>query len=55
MPTDQSPKLKCVLCNLQLDVVDVYNSLPHPADSNSITPAKLTRMLQCSNNVAFNL
>ena len=42
----QSPKLKGALCNIPIDVVDVSNTLPHPADSNGIIIVKLKRKLQ---------
>ena len=55
MPKSQCPKLKGALWNLQLDVVDVYNTLPRPADSNDIIIAKLTRKLQYRNHIFLNL
>ena len=33
MPKGQSPKLKGVLCNVPIDVADICNILPRPADS----------------------
>ena len=41
MPNGQSPKLKAALCNIPIDVVDVSNTLPRPADSNGIIIVKL--------------
>ena len=46
MPKAQSPKLKVALCNTPIDVVDVCNTLPLPADSNGIIIVKLKRKLQ---------
>ena len=43
MPKCQSPKLKGALCNVPLDVVDICNILPRPADSNGIVITKLKR------------
>ena len=43
MPKCQSPKLKGASCNVPLDVVDICNILPRPADSNGIVITKLKR------------
>ena len=43
MPKGQSPKLKGALCNVLIDVVDICNTLPRPADSNGIVIIKLKR------------
>ena len=42
MPNGQSPKWKAALCNIPIDVVDVSNTLPRPADSNGIIIVKLS-------------
>ena len=42
-PKGQSPKLKGALCNIPIDVVDVCNTLPRPADSNGIIIVKLKK------------
>ena len=41
MPKSPSPKLKGVLCNVLIGVVDICNNLPPPADSNGIVIVKL--------------
>ena len=46
MPKGQSSKLKGALRNTFIDVVDVCNMLPRPADSNDIIIVKLKRKLQ---------
>ena len=38
--------MKGALCNIPIDVVDVCNTLPHPADSNGIVIVKLKKKLQ---------
>ena len=53
MPKGQSPKLKVALCNIPIDVVDVYNILPRQADSNGIIIVKLKRKLQYRGHVYF--
>ena len=45
MPKGQSPKLKGVLCNVPIDVADICNILPRPADSNGTVIIKLKRKL----------
>ena len=45
-----SPKLKGVLCDILIDVVDVYNTLPLPAEStgiNSKTEKKVIIKTSC--------
>ena len=45
-----SPKLKGVLCDIPIDVVDVYNMLPRPAEStgvNSKTEKKVIIKTSC--------
>ena len=49
----QTPKLKGALCNIPIDVVDVCNTLPRPADSNGIIKVKLKRKLQYRGHVYF--
>ena len=51
MPKGQSPKLKGALCNIPIDVVDVGNTLPRPADSNGIIIVKLKGKLQYRGHV----
>ena len=46
MPKGQSPKLKDALCHIPINLVDVCNTLPRPADSNGIVLVKLKRNLQ---------
>ena len=41
MPKGLPPKLKGALCNVLIDVVDICNTLPPPADSNGIVIVKL--------------
>ena len=53
MPKGQSPKLKGPLCNIPIDVVDVCNALPRPADSDGIIIVKLKRKLQYRGHVYF--
>ena len=53
MPKGQSPKLKGALCNVPIDVVDICNTLPRPADSNGIVIVKLKRKLQYRGHVYF--
>ena len=53
MPKGQSPKLKGGLCNIPIDVVDICNILPRPADSNVIIIVKLKRKLQYRGHVYF--
>ena len=53
MQRGQSPNLKGVLCNIPIDVVDVCNTLPCPADSNGIVIVKLNRKLQYRGHVYF--
>ena len=53
MPKGQSPELKCALCNVPIDVVDVCNTLPRPADSNGIVIVKLKRKLQYRGHIYF--
>ena len=53
MPKDQPPKLKDVLCNVAIDVVDICNTLLQPADSNGNVMVKLKRKLQYSGHVYF--
>ena len=36
-------QLKGVLCNIPIDVIDVCNTLPRPADSKVIITVKLKR------------
>ena len=50
MPKGQSPKLKGSLCNIPIDVVDVCNTLPRPADRNGII---IVRLLQFRGHVYF--
>ena len=49
----QTPKLKGALCNMPIDIVDVCNTLPGPADSNGIIKVKLKRKLQYRGHVYF--
>ena len=51
MPKGQLPKLKDVLCNVAIDVVDICNTLPQPADSNGSVMVKLKRKLKYSDHV----
>ena len=53
MPKGQSPKLKGALCNVPIDVADICNTLPRPADSNGIVIVKLKRKLQYRGHVYF--
>ena len=53
MPKGQPPKLKDVLCNVAIDVVDICNTLLQPADSNGNVMVKLKRKLQYSGHVYF--
>ena len=53
IPKGQSPKLKGALCNVPIDVVDICNTLPRPADSNGIVIVKLKRKLQYRGHVYF--
>ena len=53
MPKGNSPKLKGALCNIPIDVVDVCNTHPRPADSNGIIIVKLKRKLQYRGHVYF--
>ena len=53
MPKGQLPKLKDVLCNVAIDVVDICNTLLQPADSNGNVMVKLKRKLQYSGHVYF--
>ena len=53
MPKGQSPKLKGALCNLPIDVVDVCNTLPRPADSYDIIIVKHKRKLRYRGHVYF--
>ena len=53
MPKGQSPKLKDALCSIPVDVSDVSNTLPLPADRNSIIIVKLKRKLQYREHVYF--
>ena len=53
IPKGQSPELKGELCNVQIDVVDVYKTLPHLVDSNGIVIVKLKRKLQYRGHVYF--
>ena len=45
MSKGQSPKLKSVLCNISIDVVDICNTLPRSADSNGIVIVKFKKKL----------
>ena len=49
----QSAKLKGALCNIPIDVVDICNTLPRPADNNGIIIVKLKRKLQYRGHVYF--
>ena len=49
----QTPKLKGALCNMPIDIVDVCNTLPGPADSNGIIKVKLKRKLQYKGHAYF--
>ena len=51
MMKGQSPKLKGVLCNVPIDVVDVCRTLPRPTGSNGIVIVKLKRKLQYRGHV----
>ena len=51
MPKSRSLKLKGALCNVLIDVVDICNTLPPPADSNGIVIVKLQRKLQYGGHV----
>ena len=53
MPKGQPPKLKGALCNITIDVVDVCNTLPRPADRNGIIIVKLKGKLQYRGHVYF--
>ena len=53
MPKGQSPKLKGVLCNIPINVVDVCNTLSRPADSNGIIIVKLKRKSHYRDHVYF--
>ena len=53
IPKGQSPKLKDALCNIPIDVFDVYNTQPSPADSNGIITVKFKRKLQYRGHVYF--
>ena len=39
----QSPELNDALCHILMHVVDVWNTLPRPADSNAIAIVKLKK------------
>ena len=51
MPKGQSPKLKGAFHNVPIDVADICNTLPRPADSNGIVIVKRTRKLQYRGHV----
>ena len=53
MPKGQPPKLKGALCNFLIDLVDIFKTLPQPADSNSIVIVKFKRKLQYKGHVYF--
>ena len=53
MPKGQSPKFKGALCNIPVDVIDVCDTLPCPADSNGIIIAEIERKLQYRGQVSF--
>ena len=53
MPKAQSPKLKGALCNVPIDVVDICNTLPRPADINGTVVVKLKGKLQYRDHVYF--
>ena len=53
MPKGNSPKLKGALCSIPIDVVDVCNTHPRPADSNGIIIVKLKTNLQYRGHVYF--
>ena len=53
MPKGQSPKLKDALCIVPIDVVDICNTLPRPADCNGIVIVKRKRKLQYRGHVYF--
>lgn len=46
MPIDESPKLKGAICNVPVDVADVYNNLFRASDSNGLVIVKLKQKLQ---------
>ena len=48
-----SSQLKGVLCNIPIDVINVCNTLPRPADSKVIIIVKLKRKCQYRDNVYF--
>ena len=50
MPKGPSPKLKGSLYNIPIDVVDVCNTLPRPADRNGII---IVRLIQFRGHVYF--
>ena len=45
--------MKDVLCVIPIDVVDVCNTIPRPADSNGIIIVKLKRKLQYRGHACF--
>ena len=53
MPRHQSPKLKGASCNIPIDIVDMCNTLPRPADSNDIVKVEINRKLQYRGHVYF--
>ena len=53
MSKGQSPKLKSVLCNISIDVVDICNTLPRSADSNGIVIVKFKKKLIYKGHVYF--
>lgn len=53
MPIDESPKLKGAICNVPIDVADVYNNLFRASDSNGLVIVNLKRKLQYRGYVYF--
>ena len=53
IPEGQWPKFKGAICNVPIDVVSTYNTLPRPADSNGLVTVKLKRKLEYMGHVYF--
>ena len=46
-------KTKSSICNIPIEVANIYNILPRPADSNSLTVVKVKRYLKYRRYVYF--
>ena len=46
-------KTKSSICNISIEAANIYNILPRPADSNSLTVVKVKRYLKYRRYVYF--